>query len=128
MTLRTKPIGDSITAQVHFKNITMVEYQPGNGTRYTLQIVDYTGINTPTPTVNLNPLVARAMDDMGFGGNYTVASMCDGKGTVMTVRPGGFLAASYVQEKLRVCEADARVLAEIIATYTHSRADNAQEK
>jgi hypothetical protein len=122
MTLRTKPIGDSITAQVHFGNITMVEYQPGNGTRYTLQIVDYTGTNA------LNPLVARAMDDMGFGGNYTVASMCDGKGTVMTVRPGGFLAASYVQEKLRVCEADARVLAEIIATYTHSRADNAQEK
>lgn len=122
MSLRTKSIVDSIKNEASLGPITLVEYQPGNGTRYILQIVDYTDL-----TLHPNQRVKDATKNMGFSGVYTVASMCDGKGTVMTVHPGGYLAPSYVMEKLKVGEADARVLAEVIAHFTHSKADDASE-
>ena len=103
--MRTKTLPDSVKSRTQCGNTTVINYQPGNGSRYTLHLMDL-----------------RAMED----GGYTVALMTEGHGTCMTVMPGaGYLSAGYVAEKLKVGKADAVVLAEVIAHLTGRTADDA---
>ena len=86
----------------------VVEYQPGNGTRYVLVI---TRVATPTSR-------AEVRDVFGTGDErdtFLVAKLSAGAGRAMLV--GGvdhFLHFDSVQEKLGVGLSDAVVLAELI--------------
>lgn len=116
--MRTKTIEDSIKAEhTAPANVTVIEYQPGNGTRYSIHITDMRAhLNGAPPAVN-----AYA----GHGAWY-VALYTEGHGTCMLVADtGGYLAPAYVASKLKVSEGDAVVLAEIIARYTGRTADDA---
>jgi hypothetical protein len=116
--MRTKTIDDAIKAShTAPAPVTVLEYQPGNGTRYHLHITDLrAALSEAPPQVN-----AYA----GHGAWY-VALYTEGNGTCMTVADnGGYLAPSYVASKLKVSDGDAAVLAEVIARYTGRTADNA---
>jgi len=103
--MRTKTIPEAIKSVQANGQSTTIEYQPGNGTRYRVILID----NTKT-----------------LDGCYIVALMTEGHGTCMTVMPGGgYLSAGYVREKLKVGLGDAVVLAELIAHLTGRRADDA---
>lgn len=102
--MRTKPIADSIKSMIPCGNTTVLEYQPGNGSRYIIHLTDL-----------------RSM-----GGHRVFALMTEGHGTCMTVMPGaGYLASGYVREKLKVGLGDSVVIAELIAHLTGRRADDA---
>jgi len=108
--MRTKSIEASIKAE-HTASapVTVLEYQPGNGTRYLLHITDLRALSEAPPQVTA----------YAGHGAYYVALYTEGRGTCMTVADtGGYLAPSYVAAKLKVSEGDAVVLAEIIARYT----------
>jgi hypothetical protein len=90
--------------------VTVLEYQPGNGTRYLIHVTDLRAhLNGAPPAVNA----------YAGHGAYFVALYTAGHGTCMTVADtGGYLSPDYVASKLKVGEGDALVLAEIIAKYT----------
>lgn len=103
--MRTKTIPEGIKSTLACGQSITIEYQPGNGSRYRLILID----NTKTED-----------------GCYVVALMTEGNGTCMTVMPGaGYLSAGYVREKLKVGLGDSVVLAEIIAHLTGRRAADA---
>jgi hypothetical protein len=80
--------------------VTTVEYQPGNGSRYAITLINCTKGEEP---------------------HFVVVLLTDGSGTAMTVRASGLncpLAPNYVREKLKVGLADSVVLAELIAHLT----------
>lgn len=109
--MRTKSIETSIKAQhTATAPVTVIEYQPGNGTRYLVHITDLRAhLDAAPPAVNT----------YAGHGAYFVALYTEGHGTCMTVADtGGYLAPSYVASKLKVSEGDAVVLAELIARYT----------
>jgi hypothetical protein len=116
--MRTKSIERATVAELTASApVTIVEYQPGNGTRYLVHITDLRAALAGAPP--------RVTDRAGHGAYY-VALYTEGHGTCMTVADtGGYLAPSYVSEKLRVSAGDAVVLAELIARYTGRRADDA---
>lgn len=95
---------------LNYGKVRIVEYQPGNGTRYVLVI---TRVAEPATS-------PEKRDKLGTGGEvatYLVAKLNAGAGTAMLV--GGvkhFLHYSSVQEKLKVGISDAVVLAELIGT------------
>lgn len=119
--MRTKTFGESIKAELTASApVTVLEYQPGNGTRYLLHITDLRGVLSEAP-----PQVTAYAGH----GAYYVALYTEGRGTCMTVAgTGGYLAPGYVAAKLKVSEGDAVVLAEIIARYTGRTADDATLK
>jgi hypothetical protein len=109
--MRTKTIEAATLAEYTVAApVTIVEYQPGNGTRYPIHITDLRhGLNAAPPATN-----AYA----GHGAWY-VAIYTMGHGTCMLVSDtGGYLSPDYVASKLKVSEGDAVVLAEIIAKHT----------
>lgn len=86
----------------------VVEYQPGNGTRYVLVI---TRVATPTSCKEVRNVLGTGDERDTF----LVAKLNAGQGTAMLV--GGidhFLHYGLVQEKLRVGISDAVVLAELL--------------
>ena len=120
MSLRTKSIKASIVAQHKHGDTLMLEYQPGNGTRYLLHITSFT-------TLNIAPDPVREYFGKGY---YTVGLFTDGgQGTCMTVQTHqGYLAPSYVKEKLQLTsDSDAYVLAEVIAHFTGRTATDASK-
>ena len=109
--MRTKPIAEGVrNRHSAFTSTTMVNYQPGNGTRYILTI---TNLLDPHPA-------AEAMD---LGGCFLVCLV--NQGTCMTLRQGGFLAPAYVAEKLKVGMGDAVILAEFLAQHCGRTAPDA---
>lgn len=105
--MRTKTIAAAITAKTTDGPVTTVEYQPGNGTRYKVTIIDMT-------------------DTVG----YLVALWTSGSGTCMTVRDSDEkrpLVGRYVAEKLRVSLADGIILAELIANLIERTAADASD-
>lgn len=110
---RTKPIDKAIRVTHTVGNVTMFEYQPGNGTRYFVHITDLRDMANAPPTIP------------GHGYPiYTVGLYTEGHGTCMTIQADrGYLASSYVAEKLKVGLGDASVLAEVIAHFTGRTAD-----
>ncbi len=109
--MRTKSI-EQATKAAHTATapVTVLEYQPGNGTRYLIHITDLRAHLNGAPP---------ALTAYAGRGAYYVALYTEGRGTCMTVADtGGYLAPSYVAAKLKVSEGDAVVLAEIIARYT----------
>jgi hypothetical protein len=112
---RTKSLEDSCRANDTYPNpVRVVDYQPGNGTRYHLVFV---GPYVPT----------FATEKLDLAGCYTVTHLVDGKGRTMTVaNTGTYLSMDYVAEKLGLSSTeDAKVLAEVIAHFTGRRADTA---
>ena len=112
--MRTKSIEASTTAMFTMPgSVTVLEYQPGNGTRYILQI---TAPNPSNPTTRY----------VGLEGCYLVALV--NYGACMTVADtGGYLSPGYVAEKLKIGAGDALVLAEIIAKHTGRKSQDASE-
>lgn len=113
--MRTKSIEEATKFLVSLPaHVTVLEYQPGNGTRYVLQITYLAG----------DP----SLDNVGLNDMYTVALLTSGCGACMTVRAGGgYLSPGYVGEKLKLGFHEARVLAEIIAKHTDRPADDASK-
>ena len=109
--MRTKSIEKAIVAELTASApVTVLEYQPGNGTRYLLHITDLRAALAGAPP--------RVTYRTGFGAYY-VALYTEGHGTCMTVADtGGYLSPDYVAGKLKVSAGDAVVLAELIARYT----------
>jgi hypothetical protein len=109
--MRTRPIEKAIVAEFTASApVTVLEYQPGNGTRYHLHITDLRAALAGAPP--------RVTYRTGFGAYY-VALYTEGHGTCMTVADtGGYLSPDYVAAKLKVSGGDAVVLAELIARYT----------
>jgi hypothetical protein len=98
--LRTKSIAESIHRLSEEGVVRVVDYQPGNGTRYTLII---TRVHE-----------SQALGILGFPedeGCYHVYLM--GVGTLL-LSPYGLLHWNYVREKLHCGVADAVVLAEFL--------------
>ena len=89
-----------ITSQVAHGPVTVIEYQPGNGSRYVVHLTDMIGFN-----MEGNP-------------RWTVALLTCGSGTAMTLSERGYLDPTYVAEKLRVGMPDAIVLTQLIAHVT----------
>lgn len=100
MDLRTKPIAESVTADEHDGPVRVVEYQPGNGTRYVLTIVELGG------------LARRALESIGVDGGWTV--VVHNYRAAMTVRPDGYLGPHFVRPQLDCSIHDAVVIAEIV--------------
>lgn len=120
MTGRTKPIADAIVwDETHAtRGVTFVAYEPGNATRYLCVFVD----------LRLSP---QALPMLGFAplepdGVFMFAWLNRSRGgCAYTFRDAGYLAPTYLAEKLNCGLADAAVLAELIARYTKREADSA---
>lgn len=81
----------------------LVEYAPGNGTRYVLVVADLTSLGEDLQRIG------RTKDEPC----YLVAWVNGGSGKAMTVG-SGLLHHRYVREKLECSVSDAVVLAELI--------------
>ena len=116
--MRTKPIETAIVAaHTDAAPVTIIEYQPGNGSRYSVHITDLRSHLDGAPP---------ALNAYAGHGAWYVALYTEGRGTCMLVADnGGYLAPGYVAAKLKVSEGEALVLAEIIARYTGRMADDA---
>lgn len=79
--------------------VTVVEYQPGNGSRYEVHFTDMGAFNHEVP-------------------RWTVSLLTVGSGTAMTLAEKGYLDPSYVAEKLKVGMPDAIVLTQLISHVT----------
>jgi hypothetical protein len=103
--LRTKPtVEDGLKLfEEEVTRSMVVDYQPGNGTRYCLSIVDTRGFSDD------------ANHWMGFEKGATGWIVTDlNARRAMVVNGDGFLAAGYIMEKLGCYESDAYVLAELL--------------
>lgn len=105
MEYRTKAtIQEGITAQWELGDGrvsgVVIDYQPGNGTRYVLSFQHIT-----------DPGCAQ---HLGVSGGGCVVGWVDHLTIVVPTYRGAFLDWSYVAEKLKVNKADAVVLAEVI--------------
>lgn len=115
--MRTKSIQDSIKTQHTIGNTTVIEFQPGNSTRYLIHLTDLRELDRAPESIN---------NTKTEDGCYVVCLMTEGHGTCMTVMPGaGYLASGYVREKLKVGLGDSVVIAELIAHLTGRLADDA---
>ena len=90
----------SIKNQTSHGPVTVVEYQPGNGSRYEVHFTDMGAFN-----MDGNP-------------RWTVSLLTVGSGTAMTLAEKGYLDPSYVAEKLKVGMPDAIVLTQLISHVT----------
>lgn len=105
--LRQKSIQESIVGKSGRPSSRVIDYCPGNGTRYLLVISDLGGIEK------------WGLDLLGRTGRCYLVSWMNGgvSGRCMTVGSSDFLHYSYVREKLGCSEVDAVVLAEAIAHF-----------
>lgn len=87
--MRTKNIEESIINRTDEPGRILLEYQPGNGTRYVLLL-------TRVPD--------GAQDVVGCRAGSWVVSLVDGalSGRCCVLAPDGYLSPSYVAEKLRM--------------------------
>lgn len=83
--------------------IEVIDYQPGDGTRYELVFADIDVVDAKTVISTRAPAVLVAL--VNFPGSPSM----------LLTRGGGFLATGYVQEKMKVTRATAEALVEIIA-------------
>lgn len=104
--VRTKAtVEDGITLHDTAGPAQIIDYQPGNGTRYRLSIVDTSELSDDTNVW------------LGFGRKNTgwIITYLNNRGYAMVIgRNDKFLSAHYVQEKLRCGLSDAFVLAELL--------------
>ncbi len=90
--------------------VRFIEYQPGNGTRYTLVF----------------SRLLMTMHRTGYEEHATVVSWLQ-TGRCMVLAPTGYIAESYVAEKLDCREGDALVLAELFAHVTEREGPDASK-
>ena len=113
---RTKPTVEAgITINESNGDINFVEYQPGNGTRYQLLIVDTTKLGE------------KANFALGADGGAVVVSFpLGGYKTITLCLGGGYLSRDYVAEKIGSSSlSDVAVLTELLAYLTDRRAESA---
>jgi hypothetical protein len=101
---RTRPIKNAITHGIIRSNERLIEYQPGNGTRYLLLFLD---CYWPEQDKKI----------FGFPEN-AVLVVWMGHGQMWVQRNDALLHPNYVKEKLKCSEPDAYVLAEVIGHMT----------
>lgn len=99
--LRTKTIDKSVTVDGRSGPVRVVEYQPGNGTRYVLTIVQLDGLPGP----------ARQAIGMSEGGWTVTVGRYKG---VIHVGPGAYLSSNAIRHWIDCSVFDGVVLAEII--------------
>ena len=102
--VRTKPSVKEglVLNQSASADITVVDYQPGNGTRYFLSIVDTSALSDEVNSM------------LGFGsgkGGWIVTDLNVHRS--MQLNSDGFISSEYVAEKMGCFESDACVLAEL---------------
>jgi hypothetical protein len=95
------PMGHSMTVPEHQAPVRVVEYCPGDGTRYELVFT------------RLGNTVSGARDSM-----LVTLTSFRGCPSMLVEIDNGFLAPHYVAEKMDIHNASAVTLAEIIAHYT----------
>lgn len=112
---RTKPsVQSGITVNESNGDVNFIEYQPGNGTRYHLLIVDTTKLGS------------EANDALGLGEGGVVVSFPLGRYNTISLSSGGYLSRDYVAEKIgSQNENDVAVLTELLAFLTGRRAEEA---
>lgn len=99
--LRTKPsVPDGITFDQSVENVRLVEYQPGNGTRYQLA---FTQLSALSGAPNL-----LGCQEACWVVSYLNQERC------AILAPAGFLHFTYVAQKFGCGASDAIVLAELI--------------
>jgi hypothetical protein len=93
--------------------LRLVDYQPGNGTRYWLSIID------------TQHCTDEANKRLGFGDKtgYIITDL--NRGRSMFLSDVGFIAAGYVQDKLECGISDAYVLAELLGYLLKREAEKA---
>lgn len=111
MDLRTKPLTDSFVEMEDCADTTVVNYQPGNGSRYTIVV---TRITHP-----------KACKVLNFSDSAVVVNVL-GMGS-MVIATHGYLTYGYVQQKLKCSLSDAIVLAEVIGHLTGREAMSCEE-
>ena len=84
-------------------DVRVIEYQPGNGTRYQLVLTALDFVDSRKENVLDLPRKTVVVNVLGVG-------------TLMLVRDQGLLHPSYVMEKLDCLESDAIVLTELLAS------------
>jgi len=109
MEYRTKStIEESITRDHRLADgARLVEYQPGNGTRYILLVNRVEG-----------PSGARELLSLPDVGGWIISRLIGHQTSVLVHSAGGTMHWSYVMEKFRCGRADAVVLAELIGHLT----------
>lgn len=111
MELRSKPIADAILKNVPCVGATrVVEYQPGDGTRYELVFSDVGGGCCGSANAVLVTVV-----------NFPRSP------SMLVERDHGFLSPTYVAEKMGVSAPSAITLAEVIAHFTGREAYSPEE-
>jgi hypothetical protein len=110
---RTEPtVRHGIKQDTTDGNLRLVEYHPGNGSRY---------------TIVLTKLPDRMCTKLGLqSGSFHISIVGGvGLGSSMTLGPSGYLSVSYVAEKLKLSEPDASVLTELFGYLTGRKTANA---
>lgn len=105
--LRTKDIDDSITIIEEDPRTIAVEYQPGNGTRYTLTITTLSRFDSD----EFLKCIGRE------GPTWLLVWLNGSTGKAMTFGRG-LLHYNYVRDKLECSISDAIVIAEIVGRLT----------
>lgn len=99
--LRTKPLVEAITKEIVLgARVLVAEYQPGDGTRYEL-------------------LFTEVGDAVSGGTDAVIVTLINfpHAPSMSVEKRGGFLAPSYVAEKLGVGDSSSVTLAEVIAHF-----------
>lgn len=109
--LRTNPtVQDGITHAEASEHFNLIEYQPGNGTRYVVLISD---VGTQLSERGLNLLGTSR-------GSVMVQLLSDlSNPRAMTIGVGDWLDPQWISERLHVNMADAVVLGELLGTFLH---------
>lgn len=112
---RTKATVEAgITIDEKIGEVRFVEYQPGNGTRYHLMLTN----------VTVFPKAVR--DALGVGDGGVVVSFPLGNYRTSTLSSYGYLARSYVAEKIGSQNvSDVAVLTELLAFLLERKAETA---
>lgn len=91
-------LAEAIVDDINLGDSRLIDYQPGNATRYVLLI---------TPVLGLKGRIKLGCID----NTYIINWIEHGS---MVYHDTGYIAASYVSEKMKVTKGDAKAIAELI--------------
>jgi len=115
--IRTRPINASVMSYDVNSDIQYYNYQPGNGTRYSLLFIWLDPKN--------NPHGCFAVFDEEHCGGWMITWVTQAK--TMFIPEYGMVHYSYVMEKMKAGTSDAIVLAEFIGYVTGLPATSCEE-
>jgi hypothetical protein len=117
MTIRTKPTVEAgITIDLKVHNTRFVEYQPGNGTRYQMFLVDTSVFpSCVSSAIGLDPTDGGVVVSFPLGNYRTI-----------TLTKYGYLTCGYVAEKIDSDnKSDVAVLTELLGFLLNRKTEKA---